>query len=435
MDASHRELLRLSLPLVASNLSIPLLGLVDTAVAGHLPHATSLAAVATGSAVASVVLLGLNFLRTGTTGLAAQAAGADDFEETKLVFTRAAVLALGLATALVLLRTVIADGGVAIMQPPADTVPEANAYLRIRMLAAPFLLMNLALSGWFLGLGRPAVAVVIAVTVNLVNAALDLALVWGLDLGVPGLAWASVGGEAAGMLSALPAAAAQLRGWRPERAAIFEPTAWRRMLSLNSDLLVRTLSLTGSFAFFTSQAGRFGEAALAANAVLMQMQALMSYGLDGFAHAAEVMVGQALGRRDPAATRTAIRVALQWSAGTALGIAAGYALLGSPLIGLLTDIDAVRLAAHDLLPWMIASPLVSVWAFTFDGVYIGGTWSRTMRNSMVVSATLYVAATYALLPYGHHGLWAAFLGFLALRGLWLGAALPGHLARLAPARV
>lgn len=424
--SDHRELLRLSLPLIASNLSVPLLGLVDTAVAGHLPLPTSLAAVATAAAVASVLLLGVNFLRTGTTGLTAQADGSGDHAEAQRVFLRAAMLALGISAVLVALRTPITTAGLALMDPPDGVLPEATAYLQVRLLAAPFGMMNLALAGWFLGLGRPAVAVAITVSTNLVNAAADVGLVWGLGWGVEGLAWATVAGEAAGMAVALPSIVLAMAG--VDRSSLYDAEAWRRLIQVNRDLFIRTICLTSSFAFFTAQAGRFGEVALAANAVLMQLQGLMSYGLDGFAHAAEVLVGRALGQRDVQAVRRAVRVSLQWSGAVAVATALVYALFGNPLVAQLTDLSEVRAVVATLMPWMVASPLVSVWAFTFDGIYIGGTWSRTMRNSMLGAAFVYIAATFALRGLGHHGLWAAFLLFMAIRGLWLAAALPGRIA-------
>jgi MATE family multidrug resistance protein len=208
--------------------------------------------------------------------------------------------------------------------------------------------------------------------------------------------------------------------------ALWDAKAWRKLLSGNADLWVRTLALTGSFAFFARQAAQLGETALAANAVLLQLQALMSYGLDGFANAAEVLVGQALGARDGARTKRAIRLAMQWSLGLALAFSAAFALGGEGIVALMTDLPQIRQTTASLLPWMVLSPLVSVWAFTYDGIFIGGSWTRSMRNSVVVAAAVFAGGVLLLQgPYGQHGLWAAFLLFFAVRGGWLAVALRG----------
>lgn len=427
----HADLLRLSVPLILSNLSVPLLGLTDTWVAGHLPDAASLAAVGVGSAVFSVVFLGFNFLRMGTTGLVAQAQGRGDTDGTRTVLAQAGGLALGLAAAILLLGTPLREVSVALMAPPGDVVPAASAYIDTRLWAAPFTLLNLALAGWFLGLGRVAVPTAMLVLTNVANIALDVGLVMGLGWGVTGLAWATVGGEATGTAVALTALALHLPrdGGSFVGSRILDPTALRALVALNADLFVRTVCLTGSMAFFTAQAGRFGEAALAANALLLQLQALMSYGLDGFAHAAEVLVGQALGRRALPEVRRAIRLAFGWSLGAAALISLAYATAGPALVRTLTDLPAVRQVAIGLLPWMVLSPLVSTAPFVLDGVFVAGTWSRDMRNTMLVAAATYMISSWALAPWlGHHGLWAAFLLFLGARGVGLGLLLPRRLA-------
>jgi MATE family multidrug resistance protein len=425
---SHRDILRLSLPLIASNLTVPLIGLVDTGVAGHLPQASALAAVAAASAVSSVVLIGLNFLRMSTSGLTAQAHGAQDTAQTWLVFFRSALLALGLAAVLVLARYAIASVGISLIAPPGEVVALAKEYLHIRLLGAPLTLLSMVSMGFFIGIGKPKVALVMTVASNLVNVGLDLLLVPGLGWGVGGLAWATIGGELSAVLAAAPFL---FRKWREDAVpldtqALWDPQAWRKLLSGNADLWIRTLALTGSFAFFARQAAQLGETALAANAVLLQLQALMSYGLDGFANAAEVLVGQALGARDGARTKRAIRLAMQWSLGLALAFSAAFALGGEGIVALMTDLPQIRQTTASLLPWMVLSPLVSVWAFTYDGIFIGGSWTRSMRNSVVAAAVTFGVAVWVLQsPFGPHGLWAAFLMFFAVRGIWLAVALRG----------
>jgi multidrug resistance protein, MATE family len=426
---SHRDIVMLALPLIASNLTVPLIGLVDTAVAGHLPGAGALAAVGAASAVSSVVLIGLNFLRMSTSGLSAQAHGAQDPGQTWLVFFRSALLALALAGVLVLARHDIAALGISLIAPPGDVAALAKEYLHIRLFAAPLTLLSMVSMGFFIGVGRPKVALVMTIATNLVNVGLDLLLVPGLGWGVSGLAWATIGGELAGLLAALPFL---LKRWRADAVVLdtqrlWNPQAWRKLLSGNADLWIRSLCLTGSFAVFARQAAQLGETALAANVALLQFQALMSYGLDGFANAAEVLVGQALGARDGARAKRAIRLAIQWSLGLALVFAVAFALGGNVLVAFMTDLPEIRVAAASLMLWMVLSPLVSVWAFTFDGIFIGGTWTRPMRNSVVAGAVTFGLALFLLQePYGHQGLWAAFLMFFAVRGMWLAVALRGR---------
>ena len=289
---------------------------------------------------------------------------------------------------------------------------------------------NLALAGWFLGRGQVRVPVQMLVSTNVVNMGLDLLLVPYLGWGVSGLAWASVGGESAATLVASWSLMGRFRTERPpvRRHHVFDPEAWRALLSVHGDLFLRTLSLTGTLAYFTALAGAYGEAALAANALLLQVQSLMSYGLDGFAHAAEVLVGQAVGMNDRARTRRAIRLSLVWSAIIAAVTSLAVLVAGPTLVRSLTDLPDVRQVALDLLPWMIVSPLVSVWAYTFDGVFVGATWSRDMRNTMLLSTALFVVAAASLGERAaHHGLWAAFLLFLGIRGLSLAVLLPRRL--------
>jgi MATE family multidrug resistance protein len=345
------------------------------------------------------------------------------------------VLALGLAAVRVLARGVIAPAGIAVIAPPAEVASLAIDYLNIRLLGAPLTLLSMVTMGLFIGVGRPALTLWMTIASNLVNIGLDLALVPGLGWGVEGLAWATVGGEAAAVGVALPFLWMR---WRQDavsldRAKLWDAQAWRKLLSGNADLWVRTLALTGSFAFFARQVGQLGEVALAANAVLLQLQALMSYGLDGFANAAEVMVGHGLGAKDRARTQRAVRMALQWSLGLALFFAGLFALAGSPGIALITDLPQVQQTARALLPWMVLSPLISVWAFTYDGIFIGGNWTRPMRNSVIAGSAAFGLAAFLLQePFGQHGLWAGFLLFLGVRGLWLAVALRGRVEASTP---
>jgi MATE family multidrug resistance protein len=276
------------------------------------------------------------------------------------------------------------------------------------------------------------------VLVNGLNAALDALLVLGLGMGVAGVAFASLAAEyvAAGLGLALVARAGGLArpaaGW----AAVRDWAALRRMVVVNRDLFVRTLVLLGAFAFFTRQGAAQGEVILAANAVLLNFQTLMAYALDGFAHATEALTGRTVGGGDREGLRRAVVAAAQWSAGLAVGFSAAYLVAGEYLIALLTGIPEVRAAAATYLPWAAAAPLVAVAGFLFDGVFIGATWTRDLRNAMlVVVFGIYLPAWWLLMPaFGNHGLWAAMILFLAARGVALGLLWPRRLAGVGPAR-
>jgi MATE family multidrug resistance protein len=428
--ATALELRRLALPLIFANLSVPLLGMVDTAVVGHMDEPTPLGAVAIGGVLFSFLYWGFGFLRMGTTGLTAQAVGRGEGEAR--VLQQGVLLALAIGLTLILFRLPIGTAGLGLLAPGERVRPLAETYFDIRILSAPAALTHYVVAGWFLGRQNARVAVALLLVTNGLNIALDLIFVVGFGWGVAGVAGASVIAEysAAGLGLLLVARAHGLArpagGWR----AVLDGPSLRRMVAVNGDLFVRTLLLLSAFAFFTRQGARQGEVILAANAVLMNFQTFMAYALDGFAHATESLAGRAVGRRRRAELRRVVRAAGQWSIGLALAFTLGYLLLGSGLIALLTGIPEVRETAGDHLVWAALAPLVAVWGFLMDGVFIGATWTRPLRNAMFVSVAVYLAAWAVLMPiFGNHGLWLAFLVFLAARSATLGVAYGARLNR------
>ncbi|MGM0477233.1 MAG: MATE family efflux transporter, partial [Pseudomonadota bacterium] len=400
-----------------------LLGMVDTAVVGHLDDPEPLGAVAIGGVLFSFLYWGFGFLRMGTTGLTAQAVGSGEGEAR--VLQQGLLLALAIGLVLILFRLPIGSAGLGLLAPGEGVRPLAETYFDIRILSAPAALIHYVVAGWFLGRQNARVAVVLLLVTNGLNIVLDLLFVVGFGWGVAGVAGASVIAEygAAGLGLLLVARARGLMrpegGWR----AVLEMESLRRMVAVNGDLFVRTLLLLSAFAFFARQGARQGEVILAANAVLMNFQTFMAYALDGFAHATESLAGRAVGRRRRAELRRVVRAAGQWSIGLALAFSLGYLVLGSGLIALLTGIPEVRASAESHLIWAALAPLVAVWGFLMDGVFIGATWTRTLRNAMFVSVAVYLAAWAALMPiFGNHGLWLAFLLFLAARSATLGVA-------------
>jgi len=295
----------------------------------------------------------------------------------------------------------------------------AQVYFEVRIWAAPLVLSNYVLLGWFIAVQRAGAALALMLAINLSNIALDLLFVLGLGMLVDGVALASVLAELTGVVVGIFLATRHLEqmGGEWRRLQIFDAVAIRRLLTLNGNIFVRSLALMFSFGFLTTMSARMGPLILAANTVLLQFQSLSAYLLDGFAHAAEAMVGRAVGEGDRDGFQRAVKLCLWWSLGLAVPGCALFYFSGNSIIALLTDLPDVRETAGEYLIWLVISPLVSVWSFLYDGVYIGATRAREMRNSMVVSSLVFIAAWWALRGFGNHGLWMAFTIFMAARGL------------------
>jgi MATE family multidrug resistance protein len=415
-----RDVWRIAAPMILSNVTVPLLGMVDTGVVGHLENATYLGAVAVGSTIFSFLYTGMNFLRMGTTGIAAQRFGADDNEGLRASLGQALVVALLIAVALIALQAPVGHLAVRLIGGNEAVQAFAYEYFAIRVWSAPGTLANYVLIGWFLGLQNARVPLLIFLTINVTNIVLDLVFVIGLGMKVDGVALASVIAEYTALLVALAFAARELRRhegqWPWPR--LLNVRAYGAYFSVNANLFIRTMALVFTFAFVTAQGARLGGLVLAANAVLMNLQNLTSFGLDGFAHAAEALVGKATGARQRAALERSVRLCLKWSLILAVLFVVAYAAGGPWFIRRLTDLPDVRSTALEYLPWLVISPLVSVWSFLYDGVYVGATRARSMRNIMLVSTGLvFLPAWFLLQGFGNHGLWLAFTLFMASRGI------------------
>ena len=419
----HRRVWRLAWPMVVSNLSVPLLGAVDTAVIGHLPQPHFLGAVAVGALVFNTLYFGCNFLRMGTTGLTAQAFGARDLDETRATLGRALLIAAALAAALLALQGPIGRLAFYLVEPSTAVEAEGMRYFFIRIWGAPAALANIALVGWFIGMQNTRAALALLLTVNGINMVLDLVLVLGFELGVAGVAWATVAADYAGLILGA-AVAARLAGrhggrWRLPR--ILDAAAMRRFLGINRDIFLRTLFVITAFALFTTLSARQGDAVLAANAVLLNFVIFFNFAFDGFAFAAEALTGRALGaaRRDD--LDRAIRACMLWSLALALLTVLVYGIAGAPIVRVLTDIEDVRAIAYDFLPWLIALPLVAVWGIFLDGVFTGTTRTAHMRNTMLLAFAVFVPCAWFLRePLGNHGLWLAMTLLYVVRGAGLG---------------
>lgn len=419
-EYAHRAVWRIALPMIISNLSVPLLGMVDTAVMGHLPSPHYLGAVAIGSVIFSFLFMGLNFVRLSTTGLTAQAHGAGDGGEIRTVLIQAVCSALVLASVLLVLQGPLGSAALLLMNPGAEVAVEAARYYSIRIWSAPATLINFALIGWFIGMQNARAALYVMLATNLCNIALDFWFVVGLGYTADGVALASVLAEIVGavtgvlimrrLLSANPGA------WNS--AHISDGARFVRLFSVNGNIFLRTLTLMFAFGFLTAMGARQGEVILAANAIMLNFQYFMSYGLDGFANAAEALVGRAIGAKSRAGFLRAVRLSLGWTLGVSLLFSLVYFVFGRAIIRLLTDIEVVRLSAFAFLPWIVLSPVVSAWSFLWDGVFVGGMRVKEMRDAMLISAFLvYLPVWYLTQGLGNHGLWLAFIAFMAARGI------------------
>lgn len=418
---TNRSVLAIAVPMTLAYLTTPLLGLVDTAVVGQLGDAALLGGLAAGSLVFDVAFTTFNFLRSGTTGLVAQAFGRGDELEEQAVFWRAVLIAVVAGIVLAALAPLFAIAGQKFMGAEARVSEAMSVYIRIRLLAAPFSLINYAILGYVLGRGEGGLGLMLQLVLNGINIALCFLLGLKLGWGVAGVAWATVIGEFLAMLLGL--AIVVRRFWKAPRLPrhrILDVLAFLHMLSLNRDIMIRSFSLLAAFALFTRQGAQFGTVTLAANAVLMNFFLVAGYFLDGFATAAEQLVGRAIGARAPTPFRQAVRLTLFWGFGLA-GVATLVLLLGgTDLVAVITTSQEVRAIADIYLPWAAFTALSGVLAFQMDGVFIGATWSSDMRNMMLLSFLAFSAALLTLAPaFGNHGLWASLHVFLLVRGFSL----------------
>lgn len=422
-QSMHRDVWRIAGPLILSNLSVPLLGMVDTAVMGHLDQPQYLAAVAVGATLFDFLYLGLNFLRMGTTGVTAQIHGSGDADAMRGVLGQGLLLAAVLAGVLLLLQWPLRETGLWLIHPSADVADYTRLYFDYRIWAAPAVLADYVLLGWFIGMQNARAPLILLLVVNSTNIVFDFLFVFGFGMNVDGVGLATVLSQYLGLAVALHLAARELRSYpgRWLREQVLGAQRLRHLIGVNANIFVRTICLLFAFGFFTAQGARLGDVVLAANALLLNLQSFLSYGLDGLAHAAEALVGRAVGAGDRRRFRTAVRTTLLWSLGVGVLFAAAYGVFGHAIIRILTDLPQVRETAYEYLPWMILSPLVSVWAFLYDGVYIGATRVGAMRNAMLLAVLgCYLPVWYLTRDLGNHGLWLAFIIFLAARGGILG---------------
>lgn len=423
---THRSVFAIAVPMTLAFLSTPLVGLADTWTIGQLGDAALIGAIAVGGIIFDILFTTMNFLRSGTTGLVAQAYGAGRKREEVAILLRALILAVGIGLVAVILQTPLLQASLWFIGGTQRVQEAVVVYFTVRVLAAPLSLSNYAVLGYFLGRGEAMTGLAIQTVLNLTNIALNILFVLVFDWGVAGVAFASVLGEAVALALGLVLLFFKLRkAPRPSRAEIFNKAELMRMMGVNRDIMIRSFALLFAFATFTRLSAQQGETMLAANAILEKYFLLAGYFLDGMATAAEQLAGRAVGARRRTPFARAVKLSAFWSA-----LLAGFATLfflaaGGPILDAMTPAQEVRDLGREFLIYAALTPIVGAGAFLMDGVFIGATWSRDMRTMMLISLAVFLVAAYTLTPWlGNSGLWISLLLFLGLRGITLGAILP-----------
>lgn len=425
-DVNNRMVLAIAVPMTLAFLTTPLLGLVDTAVVGRLGDAALLGGLAIAAILFDLVFTTFNFLRSATTGLVAQAMGRGDSGEEQAVFWRSLMIAAIAGVAIIAATPLLLSAGLAFMGAKGEVAAAASTYLLIRALSAPAALANYAILGYVLGRGMGGTGLFLQSIINGTNIVLSIWFGLYLGYGLQGVALATVIAEITGCITGFWIIHRRFdRAHRPSWKQVIDRPSVKRLMALNGDIMIRSFALIAAFAWFTRLGTGFGETTLAANAILMNFFMVAGYYLDGFATAAEQLVGRAIGARHRPAFAKSVRLTVVWGFALAGFTTVFFLLFGSSLINLMTTLETVRTEAGTYLFWAALTALSGVLAFEMDGVYIGATWSRDMRNMMLLSLALFIGLSVALTNlWGNQGLWISLNIFLAARGFTLLALLP-----------
>lgn len=424
---THRSVLTVAVPIMLSNVSEPMIGIVNTAVIGQLHDPYYIGAIAVGALIFSFIFWGFGFLRLSTGGLSAQALGAGDTVELVAVLVRALMIGVAAGVALILLAPLIREAGFGLVGGSAEIRQHGETYFNYRIWSAPAALANYCVMGWFIGQSRAKLAFAVQLFLNLTNMALSALFVLHLGMTSDGVGLAALIAEWSAVALALGLAFAMLRGmgagisWR----RVLEPYRMKRTLLMNADVMIRTLCLVFAFTWFTARGARAGDVVVAANAVLINLFEVAAYLIDGFAYASEALVGQSVGARNRKRFRDAVRLTSIWAMVLGVLCAAAIWFGGPSIIDLMTVNAEVRGTARAYLPWAAVSPVLGVICFQFDGIFTGAMATKDMRNMMIVSLGIYMLAWWLLeARFGNHGLWAALCVFFVARGLTFASRMP-----------
>jgi MATE family multidrug resistance protein len=412
-----RQVFAIAGPAMVANLTTPLIGVVSTTAIGRLNDAALLGGVAMASVIFDCLFWLFAFLRMSTLAFTAQSLGAGETQELSAILVRGFIVAGLIGAALIVLQLPLAAVLFDAMGGSEGVTRAAKTYFMIRIWSAPLALANYVMLGWLVGLARANLALLQQIVVNLINMAATILLVLVYDAGIAGAAIAAVIAEAAGFVLGLAVMRRLAKdGFSVSPARLFDRAKLKRMLAVNGDIMVRTAALITAFLFFTAKGARAGDVTLAANSVLNNFLLVSAFFLDGLANAAQQLCGRTFGARDPRGFADSTRLVLLWGIGFALVVAALFALFGPALIDVMTASEDVRHSARDFLVLIILAPLPGVFAFGFDGIYVGATWAREMRNLMVLSLLIFLGTWWALRAFGNAGLWTALLAFYVARG-------------------
>ncbi len=424
---THASVLRIAIPITLSNVSEPMIGIVNTAVMGRLPEPHYIGAVAVGTLIFSFLFWGFGFLRLSTSGLAAQATGANNRVEVAQLIWRSLVLACVIGGALVVMGPWLGPLAIALVGGSADVMRETQIYFGYRILTAPAALCNFAILGWFIGQGRAKIAFFTQLFLNLANVVLSIVFVVTYGMATEGVGLAVLIAEYGGVALGMVFVVLRLRelGATLHWPSILQKNKFKSLIAANTDIMIRTFCLVFAFGWFVSRGARGDDLTIAANAVLLNLFEASAFMIDGFGYAAEALVGQAIGARDPQRFRQAISLTTIWA--LVLGLLCTLTIWfgGHTLIALMTTNADVRAHAALFLPWAAIAPLLGTICFQFDGIFTGAMATKDMRNMMLVSLLIYLAFWWVLEPaYGNHGLWAALCVFFVVRGITFAMRMP-----------
>lgn len=433
---THRRVLKIALPIVLANATVPILGLVDTGVVGQLGLAAPIGAVGIGAIVVSAVYWIFGFLRMGTTGMTSQAVGAGDTAEVRALLMRALMIGGAAGVVMIVLQMPIIWAAFSLSPASGEVEGMARDYITIRLYSAPAAVALFGITGWLIAQERTKAVLVLQLWMNGLNVSLDIWFVLGLGWGVGGVAFATVLAEWSGLFLGLWLCRdAFVNGAYRDWARIFERARLRKMAVVNTDIMIRSVVLQAAFMSFLFLGAKFDDVTLAANQVLLQFVYITAYALDGFAFAAEALVGQALGAQARDVLRRSALLTSLWGGLIVLILSLLFALGGNWLVAVLSTSETVRDAARLYLPWVIAAPIIGIASWMLDGIFIGATRTRDMRNGMIISVIIYGLAVWQLSIYfGNHGLWAALMVFFIARAVTLGLYYPGLEAAAGPSK-
>lgn len=419
----HRRIINLALPSIVSNITVPLLGLVDTAITGHMGEARYIGAIAVGSMVFNIMYWLFAFLRMGTGGMTAQAYGRKDFEEAELTGLRAISISLLIGLAIIILQYPLLHLAMWFIAPDENVTQLVYSYCYICIWGAPASLGLFALNGWFVGMQNTKIPMVISITQNVVNIIVSLLLVYCLNMKIEGVALGTLIAQWAGFIMGSSFFIKKIREVSPSPnthhpSVIFEPSAMKAFFTVNRDIFLRTLFLVSVNLYFVAAGAKGGDIILAVNTILMQFFILYSYFMDGFAYAAEALCGRFYGAGDMISLKETIRKVFYWSIGLTIIYSVVYGVGGLDFLRLLTDEENVVSASEEYIFWAMLIPIAGMVAFVWDGVFIGMTMTRGMLSGTFVAAIVFFTTYFSLETTLHnHALWLAFILYLAARGV------------------